>query len=268
MNLGGRFIAFVFLTGLAAGSVQKVAAETVTFEGLPDLLVPAGTPWIEDRVTAMGNPVTFLGSFPIPGTAHLDDFGTSMTSFMDFTMPRRFTPISFDVHGFGSSFVPNPDTCEPDCIAVPFDNVVVTAVRDGMTIFEHSFYAGDRGRVSTYTFPTGVNFLVNSLSIRSVSPPSPDDPRCGPPCGHFSIDNVELAPIPLPASALLLVGALAAAGGLWAGGGQASWRARPKRRRRVQGRQRLSRTRVLNAVELAFPVTPPTRPRGLRLSQP
>ena len=105
---------------------------------------------------------------------------------------------------------------------MPYDNVVIAGVRDGTTIFEHQFYVGDIGQVYTYVFPTGVDFRVDALTVRSIFPPNlpqtPSNDACGgEPCGHFSIDNVTLAPVPLPASALLLVGGLATIGGLWGG---------------------------------------------------
>jgi hypothetical protein len=219
MSFRRRFISFAVLTALAAGSAQAAAANTVTFDGLPELLLPAGTPWIENGVTATGDPRLLLSSFAIPGTAHLDDSVTEVTSFMDFTMPRRFRPISLDILGLGTNFFPDYDTCTVDCVAVPYDNVAISGVRDGTTVFEHRFYAGDLGQVSTYVFPTGVNYRFDSLSVRSIPPtglpPGPGDDACfGEPCGHFSIDNVTLAPVPLPASALLLLGALATVGGL------------------------------------------------------
>ncbi len=231
MSFKHGFTTFAVLTALAASSAQTATANTVTFEGLEELLIPAGTPWIEDGITAAGDPGGTLARSAIPGTAHLDDSGTEMTSFMDFTMPQRFRPISLDILGLGTNYIPDFDTCTIDCVTVPYDNVVIAGVRDGMTIFEHQFYAGDLGQVSTYVFPTGVDFRVDTLTVRSIFPPNlpqtPGNDACGgEPCGHFSIDNVTLAPVPLPASALLLVGGLATIGGLW--GGRRSRASRPK----------------------------------------
>ncbi len=217
MSLRRRITTLAVLTTLAAASAQTAAANTVTFDGLPELLVPAGTSWIEDSVTVAGDPRALLGSFPDPGAAHLDDSVTEYTSFMDFTMLQRFRPISLDVLGMGTNYFPDFDTCGNDCDPAPYDNAVISGVRDGTAIFEHHFYAGDLGQVSTYVFPTGVDFRIDKLTVRSVFPSNlpPDNDLCvGEPCGHFSIDNVTLAPVPLPASALLLVGALAA-GGFW-----------------------------------------------------
>jgi hypothetical protein len=184
-------------------------AATVTFDGLPDLLIDGAT-WSEEGVTVSGDG-NDLGAFYIPDTAHLDDSGTPYTSRLDFTMALPFFPIEFRVFGMGTAYLPGDECLDDNCRYVPYDNLLVRTFRDGMLTYEDRLYAGDPGEIWTYTFPDIE--AVDLLRISAVRPDIhdyPSGPYCADsPCGHFSIDNVTLAPIPVPATAPLL---LAAAG--------------------------------------------------------
>jgi hypothetical protein len=191
-------------------SPQAGRAATVTFDGLPELLVD-GAPWLEDGVTVSGDG-NDLGAFGIPNAAHLDDSGTGYTSRLDFTMALPFFPIEFRVFGMGTRFLTDLECLDIRCPYEPYDNLLVRTFRDGNLTYEDRLYAGDPGEIWTYTFPDLE--AVDLLRIANVLPAIDDIDGGGPfcvsyPCGHFSVDNVTLAPIPVPATAPLL---LAAAG--------------------------------------------------------
>ena len=152
MSFKHGFTTFAVLTALAASSAQTATANTVTFEGLEELLIPAGTPWIEDGITAAGDPGRHLGSFANPGSAHLDDSGTVMTSFMDFTMPQRFRPIRLDIldPGVMAAGVPAPGGLSADELRALLAELAAAAELIGveLTAFEAPEDARERDRLA------------------------------------------------------------------------------------------------------------------------
>jgi hypothetical protein len=203
---------FLCIAGIAlALSAPSSRAATVTFDGLPELLVD-GAPWFEDGVTVTGDGRD-LGAFAIPDAAHLDDSGTGYTSRLDFTMALPFVPIEFRVFGMGTRYLTDFECLDIGCPYAPYDNLLVRTFRGGIVTFEDRLYAGDGGDIWTYTFPElePVDLLRIVNVLPDVDEMDGDGPFCvNYPCGHFSIDNVKLAPIPLPATApmLLLAGGL------------------------------------------------------------
>lgn len=146
------------LPGVCATIVLSAAAApaaTVTFDGFPEFYFPDEEgPYVEDGVLVTPAPGDF-GSFEVPGSAHLDDADPYTTELV-FSMDRRFRAVLLEVIGLGTNFVPNLDVCGDvtfPCDPVPYDNVVVSGLRDGVEIFRDSFYAGDPRATTAYAFP-------------------------------------------------------------------------------------------------------------------
>jgi len=193
-------------------SATSASGATMTFAGIND--DPAAYVYSEDGITVSGN-----GNLGIYGSGalHLDDFGTSAPSRAVFTMDSAFDAISFDIAG---SFlmtickVSDPSKCKTPT----YKNVLVEGFVGAQSVASLVF---DMSKTSG-TVQLGSMFSgLTSLAISVVIPPHlmPFQPpkggkvvSCALPCSHFDIDNVVLAPVPLPATAPLLAGALALAG--------------------------------------------------------
>lgn len=185
--------------GAAAGAV------TVTFDGLPYVNPLGPGVYIENGVTVSGD--GDLGYYDTPGALHVDDSGTAVSSNVTFAMTGPFVPVSFEIRGLGSAFCGTDAECSSGP-GQPYGNLVVSAESGGSMTFEDRLYSGDLGVVSSYFFPVGLG-LVDSMRISAVLP----DGQCwNYPCGHFNIDNVTLAPVPVPAAGLLLLGAIGGIG--------------------------------------------------------
>jgi hypothetical protein len=206
-----RHALFLCIAGAAfALSASIGRAATVTFDGLPTYLTQGET-WVEDGVTVVAGDGGDIGAHWVADAAHLDDSGTSYTSRLEFLMAVPFIPIEFRIFGMETSYRPEEDCLDITCPYLPYENLLVRTFRHGMLTYEQRLYAGDPGEIWTYTFPDLE--AVDLLSIASVLPAidSGNGAICiSAPCGHFSIDNVTLAPIPLPSTAPLLL----VAGGL------------------------------------------------------
>ena len=198
-------------------SAGAAGAATVSFTGFPMFYFPdTDGPWIEEGVTVTPGPGDF-GSSDFPDSAHFDDGGGPNTSLMTFTLNRPFRAVSLQALGMGSSYYPDIESCDFDtipCVTAPYDNVVVAGFRNGVEIFSASFYAGEPGVLTPFTVPAGAG-VFDLLTVTNVSAVPSDvlDDFCPDgDCGHFSLDSVVLAPVPLPAAGLLLLGGLAAVG--------------------------------------------------------
>ncbi len=182
--------------------VQPATAAVMTFSDLPELALP-GEEYQEGGITA--SPINGrLGYYTIPGTAHLDDAGTSYAKSMNFTMDFIFYAISFDILPYDTAYC--ADESVP-CSGDPYDNVLVQGYWDGSLVAEDIFFMGEQP--STYLF-SDQSLILDQLVIGALYP---DIATIGgmcltAPCGHFNIDNVRLDPIPLPAALPLFSAAL------------------------------------------------------------
>lgn len=179
-------------------------ANTVTFDNLPsyfDVLSSGttGSPYVENGVTVTSTQATgVLAWDTAPGLAHIDDSGTDFTSGLMFTMGSAFDAVSFTLTSLGYDFWDIPDPLS--------DNIFVTGLVGGATVATASFTLSDI-YLDVQTFLLGSAFTgLDALLIELNYPVN--SAACGAPCGHFDLDEVVLAPVPLPASALLLGGAL------------------------------------------------------------
>lgn len=216
-----RFIT-CFFCGLMA---LPAYANTVTFSGIPD---NAGGPsqYVEDGITVDARFGRSIGAFRNAGkAAHMDDGGTSYSRSLEFTMATHFNAVSFDISPLSSiSFLTYTNMDDPSNVLVfgpvSFENVKVEGFSGGSLkasyVFDMSIYPA---RSFSTVALSGFNHLdmlrIDFLSVnRDQFPDMPGFKKefyCDSPCSHYDLDNVVLAPIPLPAGLPLL---LAAVGGL------------------------------------------------------
>lgn len=164
-------------------------AATMTFSGLSATGCYAATTYSEANILASGN--GDITGWTNNGVVHLDDGGSSCASDIEFTMASRFNAVSFDVISGGF------DT------PAPYENIEVRGILNGTVIVEQ-FFKMSEAFGETKTFELGAAFVgLDRFSIRVLGN---INYSCSP-CGHFDLDNVVLAPVPLPASfPLMLVG--------------------------------------------------------------
>lgn len=186
-----------------------VAAATMTFASVN--LDPSANTYSEDGILASGN--GDLGWF---GTSvlHIDDFGTPGPSAVTFSMATNFNatsflldPTSFDV------FVRFDDG---SFLRPTFLNVLVQGFRGATLVSNLAFDMG--AAPDPYTVSLGSDFSnLSSLVIGILAPnfaeylamPGAVSIDSCAPCSHFTVDDVTLAPVPLPAGLPLAASGLA-----------------------------------------------------------
>lgn len=184
---------------------QTALANTMTFDSLEDGAGP-GTlqPYIEDGISATASGGT-LG-YMVPGSLHLDDSGTPFANRVSFTMAGLFDFISLDLLGLGSSY-------EIDGILSAYDNVLFEGFRGGLQVATLLF---STGTINPETFvitnaSLGGGFVgLDEFRITNLQPTLIDDThQCrDQPCGHVSVDNLTLSPVPVPAALPMLLGGI------------------------------------------------------------
>jgi hypothetical protein len=203
----GRVAALAALIGLGVLASQAQAA-TLTFDDLIE--EPFAHRLIEDGVTIRGNGELGYGG---DGAIHLDPYASPAATRVRFSMKSRFDALSFDLTPLGYDYF----VCEGkrDCVTRSYRNVKVLGFSGDSVVAELLFKMGEG--LSPYTVMLNDGFRgLTSLVIEAVLPRFRDGPRvfadCADVCGHFEIDNVELAPVPLPAGLPLAASGLAALG--------------------------------------------------------
>lgn len=198
-------------TCAALGLAGSAEALTLTFDGIPEGGgEPQPTTIVESGVTiSVGSWSDGVTWWSVPDAIHLDDSGTSFTDEVTFETEREFRALSLRLIGMSmSSYVLIDD--EP--IPVPYDNVLLTGYRDGTLLATARFTTGLDSGIVDYTF--GPDFAgLDLLRITNIRPEGTfwegypiqcDDA----PCGHFSVDDLTIAPVPLPPALPLGVAAL------------------------------------------------------------
>ena len=194
MRVIANFLTVVFLVLLVA----PAGAAVMTFKDI-QFVGPSNGDYQEAGITASSN--MWLGYFDTPGTAHLDDSGTSNAQFISFTMGGRFSAVQFDILPLDIFFCAagGSGLCND-----PYDNVSVRGFRDGALVAEDTFFGGESP--NTHVFSSDyVN--LDELIIGALLPDLALGGFClEAPCAHFNIDNVKLNPVPLPAALPLFFG--------------------------------------------------------------
>lgn len=127
----------------------------------------------------------------ITGRPHLDDEYQGSASSLTFTMRKQFDAVSFDLNPLGfSEFLPTDR----------YLNVLVQGRADGFLVAQTFFNMG----AEPIVFEFGSAFTnLDSLFIGFAEIPD-NFPDCNAQCSHYEVDNVTLAPVPIPASLPLL----------------------------------------------------------------
>jgi hypothetical protein len=206
------FRSLTFLVGFAA-LASPVSSATMTFSGIN--LDPLARTYSEDGIFASGN--GYLGVYAA-SALHFDDGGTAAPSKVSFTMASHFNAVSFLLDPVNFDFRICTSAIS-SCAASTYVNVLVQGFRDGALVSNLMFNMGPSP--DPYTVALGSVFNdLSSLVIGILYPslaqfqPLPAGSRIDPcaPCSHFNIDNVTLAPVPLPASLPLAASGLAILG--------------------------------------------------------
>lgn len=206
-----RHFASAAAVAFAAFVPLATAANTVSFDSLPDYGTVlgsggSGSPFVEDGITVNATN-GLLAQYFTPGTAHLDDSGTDITSGLIFTMASPFTAASFTLISLGYDFFDVPDPLT--------DNILVTGFSGGSAVASAGFTLSDVfGQVQSFSLGSAFAAL-DALLIEIVQPLN--SALCGAPCGHFDLDQVVLNPVPAavplpPALALMGAAGLALVG--------------------------------------------------------
>lgn len=188
-------------------------AATMTFGGVN--ADPSAHSYAENGILATGNGT--LGMYSA-GALHFDDGGTSAPSSVTFTMGSAFDAIGFDIDPINFDL----HICDPAriCISPTYMNVSVQGFRGASLAASLIFDMGSGA--DPYRILLGAPFReLTALTISILSSPVPlfrtlpdgTIAQCGMPCSHFKIDNVELAPVPVPAGLPLAATGMVA---LWA----------------------------------------------------
>lgn len=193
-----------FLAFASAAGTQASAA-TMTFDNF-DASDNSGYPYVENGITATGGG---MGGALFGGSIHLDDMGTQYGSFISFTMPKPFRAISFQMLGFSFDY----RLCGPDgCVPQTYDNFLIEGFRGGESIVSQWLNASTIAFGQVIYLPknfTGLTSFRLSIpypqTLNGIGVPEGYRVDCGYPCSHGTIDNVTLAPVPVPAG-LPLVG--------------------------------------------------------------
>lgn len=212
-------LAALFTFGLGALGAGPAPAANMTFSGLTGDCV--GTPsYTENGITATSGGGTDIAYHLNPGVLHMDDSGTTCPQSVEFTMARPFDAISVDILPLESNYCADPDNCSAP--GDPYDNVLWEGFVGDAIVASSKFFMGTTD--STYVFGDAFRGL-DKLKVSALLPSlAVIGGECfDAPCAHFELDNLNLAPIPLPATLWLL------ASGLTTLGAMGVWR-RPRRR--------------------------------------
>lgn len=206
-KITGKVAAIAIAGAISGLSATAAAAATMNFDTLPDEGAMLST-YVENGITAkaIGGSLAYFGQ---PGFAHIDDSGTGLASGLDLSMGGLFDAVGFSLVSLGYNFWDTPDPLT--------DNIVVTGFQGSSIVSTATFLLSDiAGTVQSILLGPGFTGL-SKLRIELLYPAN--TAMCDAPCGQFDLDNVTLnatgpAPVPLPASGLLLLGAGLAVGGL------------------------------------------------------
>lgn len=158
-----------------------------------------GLPYAESGFTVAPNgPWGIVASESRAGAAHLDDSGTDHASGLSFSNGSVFDVLGFTFVSLGFDFLDEPRKV--------VGNILLTGFLNGQQVVrDHVTMSPVSGTVQTVTLDAAFHGL-DSFMIEILYP---NAPNCGAPCGHIDLDEVVFAglppaPVPLPASGLLL----------------------------------------------------------------
>jgi hypothetical protein len=200
--------ATVFALGISILAAPATAA-TMTFNSV--YLDPLANTYSENGISASGN--GDLGLYAA-NMLHFDDGGTSAPSSVTFSMATNFNAVSFLLDPVAFDFLVSFD--DGTFVKPTFLNVLVQGYRGAALVSELKFDMGSSP--DPYTVGLGSSFSDLSSLVIGILAPNFAEYRALPevisaglcaPCSHFNIDNLKLAPVPLPAGLPLIASGLA-----------------------------------------------------------
>lgn len=184
-------------------------AATMTFTNVN--LDPLANTYSEDGILVSGNGDLGIGA----GSAlHFDDGGTSSPSTVAFSMATHFNAVSFLPDPVNFDFLVRLD--DGSYLQPTYLNALVQGFRGAALVSNRTFDMGAAPDAFTVNLGTMFNNLT-SLVIGILLPdfaayqamPGVARAETCAPCSHFNVDNVTLAPVPLPAGLPLAASGLA-----------------------------------------------------------
>lgn len=185
------------ITVATAFALATSAAEaaTLTFDSLAE---GVSEPWAESGFTGFG------GSWDTRGAGTIHGSGGPMDDSADIYRDTPFTPISIEMVGHGGF---NRDDDLQIIDPIPYDNLRFSGFRDGALVASVAVQTGADTRYFTHFFGPAFR-MIDHLEIETPNVyPGPGGTFCDD-CTAISYDNMTytLAPVPLPATAVLLAG--------------------------------------------------------------
>lgn len=172
-----------------------------------------GKSYTENGVTAVGNAPLFESYFRSKDNLYLANSGWGGSTAVKFSMDSVFNAVSFDLTpSVFDYFIRN--TATGKTTAASYANVKVSGFNAAGLVAELVFNMGTVMTQKTYLLGTAFSNLT-SLVIGFKDPVLGAVGKnlvaqCSAPCSRFRLDNVSLAPVPLPAGLVLMLSALAA----------------------------------------------------------
>ncbi|MFV0474191.1 MAG: hypothetical protein ACK5MQ_08305 [Pikeienuella sp.] len=208
-------MAIFFAAACCFAGQSVAAATTMNFDGLPAM--PGETVYVENGVTATATGGELSAYTRSAGdlALHLDDSGTPAANAIRFTIGGAlFRPVSFDYLSAGFGYCADQDATNCN---TPYDNVRIQGLAGGSVLYEEMFSTG-LPAVDFSTYMIAQSQLVDTFVISNILPSvGGGGGYCfDAPCGHMFVDDLTIAPVPLPATLPLLAVSLAALFGSFA----------------------------------------------------
>lgn len=204
-----------FLTALALVIAQASAASSATmaFDHLSTFANDfQGKKYTENGIVATGNGPMFESYYRSVNQLYLANSGWGGSTAVTFTMNSIFNAVSFDLTpSVFDYFIRNTKTGAVG--ASSYSNVRVAGYNSAGIVAELVFNMGTIMTQKTYSL--GAAFSNLSRLVIGFQDPVLGNvggnkvAECFAPCSRYRLDNVILAPVPLPAGMVLMLTALA-----------------------------------------------------------
>ncbi|MEI4485574.1 hypothetical protein V8J36_05185 [Frigidibacter sp. MR17.14] len=202
----------IFALALACVPTSALAL-TLEFTGLPDLggsSYMAGE-WEEAGFVVQGG----AESFSIPDALHLDDSGTGYASQVSVShLGRLFDLVAMDLTYLRQAlYFTDPEDWDVQAMPLSYENVLIEGFLGGAKVAELMLSTdSSSGTITWKRVAMGSAFVgIDGFTISALFPVGlPEGAECyDVPCGHFWVDNIEIAPVPVSLPAVSLATGLA-----------------------------------------------------------